>query len=208
MILSDKTIIELNKSGILFESPLDERQIQPNSVDLTLSDTFKSIKGNHLMMSVPLPKGRTTAFYEKNCIDLAKPIKYKETVVEDNHFFLMPNSFVLAATNEILNIPNGTVGVVCGRSSLARVGLITESAGFVDAGFKGTITLELYNQTHLPIKLYLNMRIAQIYFLKSEESERLYGKGIGSKYSGQIETTGSRIHLDFQDTIIGECANG
>lgn len=202
-ILSDATIMEYNEKGLLIEQPISETQLQPNSVDLTLSNTWKKIKAN--------------SFNSKNekIIDPTIEMKYQEgkfrnmtdkpyirtdcisTKNAKNYFVINPREFVLMATNEILNIPNGIMGFVVGRSSMARLSVQVEQAGLVDSGFRGTITLELYNQSQYPIILYEGMRIAQVYFIMSQFADQLYGLEKGSKYSGQIEATGSKIHRDF-----------
>ena len=102
------------------------------------------------------------------------------------------------ASNEILNIPNGIIAFVQGRSSIARLAIQTEQAGLIDAGFRGTITFEVFNQSDNPVKLYKDMRIAQVYFFKAQYADRLYGKEHGSKYNGQIDPTESMIYKDYQ----------
>lgn len=199
-VLSDRTIIKYIKKDLLFESMIAYEQIQPNSVDLTVSSSCKYIMPN----DDPKPHtGPATImlkepdFYQPSRnIDITKQIKYDSRVIGDDGLTIAPKEFVLLASNEILNIPNGIVGFVQGRSSVARVGIQTEEAGLVDSGFRGTITFEVYNETPYSIKIYKGMRIAQIYFLKSQKSNKLYGKSHGSKYSGQIEATGSKICED------------
>lgn len=185
-ILSDVGILDLNKEGLLVEQPLSDTQIQPNSIDLTLGNTWKKIKPNM-----------------DDQINPKYPMEYKEGVFEkrmfgeyETFYCVKPGEFVLMASKEILNIPNGLVGFVCGRSSIARLGIQTEQAGFIDSGFRGTITLEVYNQTKYPIILYSGMRVAQVYFIKAQKSGKLYGKNKGSKYNDQIAATESRIYLD------------
>ena len=100
------------------------------------------------------------------------------------------------ASNEYLVIPNGLMGFVQGRSSIARLSIQTETAGLIDAGFEGTITLEMYNQSDYPIMLFPGMRVAQVHFLRSQRADIPYSLARKSKYNEQIEATGSRIHLD------------
>lgn len=110
---------------------------------------------------------------------------------------VQPGEFILMASNEILNIPNGILTFVQGRSSIARLGQQTEQAGLIDAGFRGTITFEVFNETKYPLIFFQGMRVCQLYFFKAQRSVRPYGSdGKGSKYQMQIEATGSRIHQD------------
>lgn len=188
-VISDKTFKLLHEKGILIENEVKDEQIQPNSVDLTLAATCKKIKSNN-----DYENGR----YIDYCIDPQLPIKY-DTIdfVDDSYIMIEPGEFYLLASNEILNIPNGILSFVQGRSSIARMGIQTEQAGLIDAGFRGTITFEVFNQTRYAIKLYKGMRIAQVYFFKAQEADIPYGELHNSKYSGQIQASGSRIHEDF-----------
>lgn len=195
-VLSDKAIKKYNKKGILLRDPLDPKQIQPNSVDLTLSRSYKMLKGNHTLSPW---NGKD------DMIDPKKEIEYREAdflYEDESHtkaYLLMPGEFVLFASREVLNIPNGILAFVQGRSSIARLGIQTEQAGLIDAGFQGSITFEVYNESNFPIYLYEGMRVAQLYFFKAQYAELPYGRlGKGSKYQNQIEPTGSRIHLDFE----------
>ena len=191
-VLSDRKIVEYNKKGILFETPIKPEQLQPNSVDLTLGDTWKILVPN--IKSAP-------HFDGVDMIDSKSPIEYEEgsftrSVSGDKYFVIQPKQFVLMASNEILNIPNGIIAFVQGRSSIARLAIQTEQAGLIDAGFRGTITFEVFNQSDYPIILYKGTRVAQVYFFKAQHAMTPYGSDKGSKYNGQIEATGSRIHLD------------
>lgn len=192
-VLSDRTIMEMNAKGLLIETPIKPAQLQPNSVDLTLGATWKKVRPN-----------------DKICMrDSINPAK--ETVYEEGYFkpliidgkesrpayLLEPGEFILMASHEILHIPNGILAFVQGRSSIARIGIQTEEAGLIDAGFRGTITFEVYNETKYPIPLFEGMRVAQLYFYKAQKALHPYGsKGKGSKYQSQIEATGSRIYKD------------
>lgn len=191
-VLSDKTILKYNKKGLLIENKLSEAQIQPNSIDLTLGPTWKRLKPN-------------SSKFGCRCIDPMKEAAYDsgnfKTIDENGdptkgYFILPPKSFVLMASNEILNIPNGILSFVQGRSSIARLAIQTEQAGLIDAGFRGTITFEIFNQSDNPIILYEGMRIAQVYFFKSQYADKVYSPSKGSKYKEQIEATGSKVHLD------------
>lgn len=199
-VLSDRTILKYNRKGLLIEGNLSPSQIQPNSIDLTLGKTWKK------------PKANSRKFGCK-CIDPIKPIEYKEGVFNkstesslsvNDYYVLMPGEFILMASNEVLNIPNGILSFVQGRSSIARLAIQTEQAGLIDAGFRGTITFEVHNQSDKAIVLYAGMRVAQVYFFKAQYANKPYGSnGKGSKYQSQIEATGSRINLDpeLKDSI-------
>lgn len=187
-VLSDRKILEYNKKGLLFETPITEAQLQPNSVDLTLADSWKILEPNTI----------------RNTIDSKMPIKYTEgSFIKDSKggdfYVIRPKQFILMASNEILNIPNGIIAFVQGRSSIARLAIQTEQAGLIDAGFRGTITFEVFNQSEYPIVLYKGTRVAQVYFFKAQHAMVSYGSDKGSKYNGQILATGSRIHLDKEN---------
>ena len=198
-VLSDKSIMRYNKRGLLIEGDINPVQLQPNSVDLTLAGTYKKLVNNY----------QNTRFINKDnvsdgMVDIKNEIRYiggefTKHWYENrpNVYILEPGEFVLMASKEILNIPNGILSFVQGRSSIARLGIQTEQAGLIDAGFRGTITFEVFNQTNYQIILYEGMRIAQVYFFKAQKAKSPYGsKDKGSKYYGQINATGSSIHLD------------
>lgn len=195
-VLSDRTIMKYNRKGLLIEQPIPDSQLQPNSVDLTLGGTYKHVQYNFIdLVTRDAGAGLQAVLGHKLYIDPLKEIKYKSGEFEDK-IIIQPKEFVLLASNEILNIPNGILSFVQGRSSVARIGIQTEQAGLIDAGFRGTITFEVYNETEYPIILYKGMRVAQVYFFKAQLASKVYGKEKGSKYSGQIEATGSRISND------------
>ncbi len=194
-VFSDRQIMRYNEKGILFETPIKPEQLQPNSVDLTLGGSYKL-----LIPNVTNSTGEVT-YGPDDLIDSRDEIKYEEGVfnhaVNGSHYFIIqPKQFVLMASNEVLNIPNGVIAFVQGRSSVARLAIQTEQAGLIDAGFRGTITFEVFNQSNFPIILYKGTRFAQVYFFTAQHANKLYGIEKGSKYNGQIEATGSRIHLD------------
>jgi len=203
-VLSDRTILKYNAKGLLIEGELSESQIQPNSIDLTLGNTWKKLKHNDTYTKtepVYLGNNSHVSTIEK-IIDPRKPVEYVQGLFstspefDGEYYKLMPGEFILMASREILNIPNGILSFVQGRSSIARLGIQTEQAGLIDAGFRGTITFEIFNQSQFPIILYTGMRVAQVYFFKAEQANKVYGLEKGSKYSNQIEATGSRIHMD------------
>ena len=194
-VLSDRTIMKYNQKGLLFENPISPEQLQPNSVDLTLGNTWKILVPN--IKSAPHFDGAAM-------IDSKSPIEYEEglfthAVNGEYYYVIQPKQFVLMASQEVLNIPNGIISFVQGRSSIARLAIQTEQAGLIDAGFHGTITFEVYNQSDFPIILYKGTRVAQVYFFKAQKAAVEYGISKGSKYNGQIKATGSRIHLDREN---------
>lgn len=180
MILSDGTIQTLLAAGEIKIDPLEDGQIQPASVDLRLGSSFRILM-NH------------TA----TCIDPfhSQPDLTQEVVVRaGDPFVLHPGEFVLATTMECVSLPNDLVARVDGKSSLGRWGLLIHAtAGFVDSGFTGEITLELSNVATLPVKLWPGMKIGQISFMQLDApSVRPYGHpDLGSKYQGQRGATAS-----------------
>lgn len=190
-VLSDKTILKYNKKGLLIEGELTPEQIQPNSIDLTLGDTYKTLQPN---MAYRINKNSDDD--KLRFIDPKYDIIYRKYKFPNKSFLLMPGNFVLMASKEVLNIPNGILSFVQGRSSIARLGIQTEQAGLIDAGFKGVITFEVCNQSNYPIMLYEGMRVAQVYFFKAQKAKSIYGFDKGSKYYGQNVATGSDINKD------------
>ena len=192
-VLSDQQIMKYNHKGLLIEGPLMENQIQPNSIDLTLGNTYKKLVSNDFV-DISRSVGRPA-------INILNEIKYETGYfTRDRHareyYIIQPKEFVLMTSKEILNIPNGILSFVQGRSSVARISIQTEQAGLIDAGFRGNITLEVFNQSEFPIYLYSGMRIAQVYFFKAQHSNRIYGPSKYNKYMNQIGTTGSKISHD------------
>lgn len=178
MILSDRSIRALIKEGDLDISPFDADLIQPSSVDVRLARTFR-VFHNH----------RT------GIIDVRAPmdeLTEEVTVADDEPFILHPGEFVLASTLERVRIPDDVVSRLEGKSSLGRLGLLIHStAGFIDPGFAGDITLELSNVARLPIALYANMRIGQLSFTKlSTRADNPYR----GNYQGQAGPTSSVYH--------------
>ena len=134
---------------------------------------------------------------KRNLDDLTDLIE----IEDERPFFLQPGEFVLASTLESITLPDDLVGRLEGKSSLGRIGLLIHStAGYVDPGWEGHLTLELSNVAKLPITLYYGMRIGQISFLRlTSAADNPYGSaGLGSKYQGQVEPTPSRYYQDFQ----------
>ncbi|MBN2126869.1 MAG: dCTP deaminase [Candidatus Diapherotrites archaeon] len=174
MIICGESLKEKINSKEIVISPLDEFMVQPASIDLRLSNEFLLVDDNSVSL-----------------IDFEKEIKYKKIIAKE--FVLPPKSFVLAKTQEHVEIPLNLTAFVEGRSSVGRMGLFIQNAGWIDSGFKGTITLELFNANSLPIKLIAGKRICQIVFMKLDKT---LSKGYCGKYQNQKEVTGSRIHSE------------
>ena len=187
MILSDRTLREQLAAGRIVVDPLDESLIQPSSIDVRISNLFRVFR-NHT----------------RGVIDVKLDMKDLTELIEipaDEAFMLHPGEFVLGSTHERIGVPDDLVGRVEGKSSLGRLGLLIHStAGFIDAGFDGHITLELANVASLPITLYPGMKIGQISFmLMTTPAENPYGSGAkGSKYQGQRGPTPSRYFENFR----------
>jgi dCTP deaminase len=187
MILSDRELKEALGSGRLVVDPLGDKAVQPSSIDLRIGPYF-----------------RVFANTRYPYIDVKKPMEDLTELVEafgDEPFILHPGEFVLGTTLERVEIPNDLVGRLEGKSSLGRLGLLIHStAGFVDAGFRGNLTLELSNVANLPITLYTGMKIGQIsLFQMTSAAERPYGSDrLGSKYLDQVGPTPSRYWENFE----------
>ena len=185
-VLSDRTIKEQLAAGRLRIDPLDEAAIQPASVDLRLAREFRVF--------------RSTA---RGFVDVREPVEdlTEETTIGDGEpFVLQQGNFCLGSTVETVTLPDDIVARVDGKSSLGRLGLLVHAtAGYVDPGWTGRLTLELSNQSQMPIALYQGMRIAQIsFYTMTTPVERPYGSPeLGSKYQGQTGPTPSRISREF-----------
>ena len=173
MILSDAEILEMVEKGKLKIEPFRRENVQPSSLDLTLGNSF-------MVMD------------DMDSIDVREPVRYRK-VVKDV-MTIQPHSFVLATTVEKVEIPEDMTAFLEGRSSIGRLGLFIHNAGWVDSGFSGRLTLELYNANSVPIRVHAGMRICQIIFARlGKKAENPYR----GKYFGQKDVVGSRIHLDF-----------
>jgi dCTP deaminase len=187
MILSDRTIREQLAAGRIGIDPLDESCIQPSSVDLRLDRLFRVFL-NHTMSVIDV---------RKDLSDLTQEVE----IAEGDAFILHPGEFVLGSTSERISVPDDIVARIEGKSSLGRLGLLIHStAGFIDAGFSGHITLELSNVANLPITLYPGMKIGQVSFLQmTTPADVPYGSSkVGSKYQGQRGPTPSRYWENFE----------
>lgn len=174
MILSDKTIIEMVDNGTLVIRPLERSQVQPASVDIRLGDTFCVIEDS--------PTGIVTLDREVSCKS-----------IRTDTYLLLPGQFVLATTVEYFELPDDLTAFVEGRSSLGRMGLFIQNAGWVDPGFKGEITLELYNANRCAIELKAGRRVGQLVFAKMDAPAQNPYRG---KYQGQTGATASRVFMD------------
>jgi dCTP deaminase len=189
VILSDRTLREQLAAGRIVIEPLDESLIQPSSIDVRISNLFRVFR-NHT---------RGVIDVKLDMVDLTELVELPED--SDEPFMLHPGEFVLGSTLERIAVPDDLVGRVEGKSSLGRLGLLIHStAGFIDAGFDGHITLELANVASLPITLYPGMRIGQVSFMQMTTlADQPYGSGAGgSKYQGQRGPTPSRYFENFR----------
>jgi dCTP deaminase len=191
VLLSDRDIrAELAEGRVVLE-PFDEAMVQPSSVDVRMDKYFRVFE-NHRYPH----------------IDPAEEQPELTRLVEPQHgepFILHPGEFVLASTYEVVTLPDDVAGRLEGKSSLGRLGLLTHStAGFIDPGFSGHVTLELSNVATLPIKLWPGMKIGQLcLFRLSSPAEHPYGSSqYGSRYQGQRGPTQSKSHLNFHRTEI------
>ncbi|WKZ25173.1 MAG: dCTP deaminase [Patescibacteria group bacterium] len=176
MILSDTTIKEMLESGELHIDPIKKESIQPASVDCHLGDHFLLIKDKEI-----------------GIISLDQEIHYEE--IKEKSIVIPSHSFILATTEEYVRLPNDLTAFVEGRSSIGRIGLFIQNAGWVDPGFEGRITLELYNASSVPIKLDAGRRICQLVFCKMDKKAENPYRG---KYQGQTATTGSSVNKDSE----------
>ena len=189
MLLSDRDIKAEIESGRVKLDPYDPALIQPSSIDVRMDRYFRVFENHrypHIDPRVEQP-------------DLTRLIETDE----DGPFVLHPGEFVLASTYEVVSLPDDVAGRLEGKSSLGRLGLLTHStAGWIDPGFSGHVTLELSNVATLPIKLWPGMKIGQLCFFRlSSPAEAPYGSGAhGSRYQGQRGPTPSRSFQNFHRT--------
>jgi dCTP deaminase len=191
VLLSDRDIraeIAAKRVGV---EPFDEAMIQPSSVDVRLDKFFRVFENHKYSVIDPSTEQAELT---------------REVIAEgDEPFILHPGEFVLASTYEVITLPDDIAGRLEGKSSLGRLGLLTHStAGFIDPGFSGHITLELSNVANLPVKLFPGMKIGQLCLLKlSSPAEHPYGsEKYGSRYQGQRGPTASRSFKNFHRSKI------
>ena len=176
MILSDQTILRMMDDNSLVIEPLGQNQIQPASVDIRLGNTFSVVEDS-----------------SSGIITMDREIQYK--TIQTNTYLLLPGQFVLATTMEYISLPDNLTAFVEGRSSLGRMGLFIQNAGWVDPGFQGEITLELFNANRCAIELTSGRRVGQLVFARMDASAIQPYNG---KYQGQRGATGSRVFLDAE----------
>lgn len=177
MILSDKSINKMLEEKKLVITPIEASQVQPASVDIRLGDTFSIVEDS--------PTGM---------INLEVETEYK--TIKTDKYVLLPGQFVLATTMEYFELPDDLTAFVEGRSSLGRIGLFIQNAGWVDPGFKGEITLELFNANRCAIELKAGKRVGQLVFAKMDEKAQNPYRG---KYQGQRGATGSKVFMDEEN---------
>jgi dCTP deaminase len=186
MVLSDRTIRRLLEEGRIGIEPFDDELVQPSSVDVRVDRLFRVFRNSRYPY-----------------IDVREPMDDLTELVEmpeDEAFILHPGEFVLGSTLERITLPDDLVARLEGKSSLGRLGLLIHStAGFIDPGWDGHVTLELSNVANLPITIYYGMKIGQVSFVQlTEPAETPYGAGkLGSKYQGQRGPTPSRYWQNF-----------
>src|SRR3954466_14344857 len=191
MVLSDRTIARCLEEGRIEIDPYDVSLIQPSSVDVRVDRYFRVFHNNRYPF-----------------IDVREPQEELTELVEvdgDRAFVLHPGEFVLGSTLERLTLPDDLVARLDGKSSLGRLGLLIHStAGFIDPGWDGHVTLELSNGPNLPITIYHGMKIGQVSFVQmTEPAETPYGADkLGSKYQGQRGPTPSRYWQNFEQAPV------
>ena len=188
MVLSDRTIRRLIDEGRIGIEPFDEELVQPSSVDVRVDRFFRVFRNSRYPF-----------------IDVKEEMEDLTELVETEDsepFILHPGEFVLGSTLERITLPDDLVARLEGKSSLGRLGLLIHStAGFIDPGWDGHVTLELSNVANLPITIYVGMKIGQLSFVQlTEAAENPYGAAaLGSKYQGQAGPTPSRYWKNFSD---------
>lgn len=191
MLISDRNIRQEIADGRIVLDPFDDLMIQPASVDVRI-DRFFRLFDNH----------------KYPYIDPSQPQEDLTRLVEvapDEPFILHPGEFVLGSTYEKVTLPSDVAARLEGKSSLGRLGLMTHStAGFIDPGFSGHVTLELSNMATLPVMLWPGSKVGQLCFFRlTSETEHPYGSGAyGNRYQGQRGPTASRSYLNFHRTEI------
>ncbi len=189
MLLSDRDLRKEVESGRLVLEPFDDVMVQPSSIDVRLDRFFRVFNNTRYTHIDP-------SVQQDDLTSLVEP-------ADDEPFVLHPGEFVLGSTFELVALPDDLAGRLEGKSSLGRLGLLTHStAGFIDPGFSGHITLELSNVANLPITLWPGMKIGQLcLFRLSSAAEFPYGSSqAGSRYQGQRGPTPSRAYLNFHRT--------
>ena len=191
MLLSDKDILAQIEAGRVACEPYEPKMIQPSSIDVRLDKFFRVFENHKYSVIDP---------------SIEQAELTREVIAEgDEAFILHPGEFVLASTYEVITLPDDIAGRLEGKSSLGRLGLLTHStAGFIDPGFSGHITLELSNVANLPVKLYPGMKIGQLCLIKlSSAAEHPYGSAqYLNRYQGQRGPTPSRSFMNFHRSTV------
>jgi len=177
MIISDKTIKNLIEEETLVIEPFEDYLIQPASIDLRLGTNYLKIDENQMEV-----------------MTLEDKLNYNE--IDSDEIVIPPNSFLLATTEEYIQLPNNLTAFVEGRSSIGRMGLFIQNAGWVDPGFSGKITLELFNANRLPIRLKAGRRICQLVIAEMDQEAEFPYQG---KYQGQDTAVGSKVFEDNEN---------
>ena len=191
MLLSDRDLKAEIAAGRVALDPFDPGMVQPSSIDVRLDRYFRVFENHRYPHIDPAEE---------------QPELTRLVEADDEAFILHPGEFVLASTYEVVTLPDDIAGRLEGKSSLGRLGLLTHStAGFIDPGFSGHVTLELSNVATLPIKLWAGMKIGQLcLFRLSSPAEHPYGSEVyGSRYQGQRGPTPSRSFANFHRTRLG-----
>ncbi|MBT0771372.1 dCTP deaminase [Kineosporia sp. J2-2] len=191
MLLSDRDIRSEIDSGRVAIDPYEASMVQPSSIDVRI-DRFFRLFDNHKYPVIDPSEEQPE-------------LTHQVEVKPDEAFVLHPGEFVLASTYETVTLPNDVAARLEGKSSLGRLGLLTHStAGFIDPGFSGHVTLELSNVATLPIKIWAGMKIGQLCFFRlTSAAEHAYGsERYGSRYQGQRGPTPSRSYLSFHRTMV------
>lgn len=176
MIISDITLRKYLADGTIVVDPLEDYQIQPASIDMRLGNNFLVLDEHHM-----------------ESISMDDEIKYRE--INKDEIVIPPKSFVLATTMEYIKLADNMTAFVEGRSSIGRMGLFIQNAGWVDPGFEGEITLEVFNASSLPIKLQAGRRICQLVFAQMDQTTNNPYRG---KYQGQRKARGSEVRKDAE----------
>ena len=181
MILVDWQILDRITRGSINIDPYDPRLVQPNSLDIRLGNHFVWYTGSSAVID-PYNKDSVSSGIEE---------------VHADSFILNPGQFVLAETLECIGLPDNVVATIEGKSSIARLGItLHQTGGWIDAGFRGTITLEMANVNSRPVKVYAGMPVGQLVFYTTERAEKPYDKKGDAKYLDQRQATLSRYHAN------------
>ncbi|AAR39163.1 NEQ316 [Nanoarchaeum equitans Kin4-M] len=197
MLLNDREIKELiDKKEIIIE-PFSYEQIQPASIDLRLGNRFRIFRKGEIEVIDPKDFKDELIKIEQDENKIIEKYKYTDVIITENPFIIYPGDFVLASIYEYIKLPRYIAAQLHGKSSIARLGLIIHtSAGWIDPGYEGHLTLEIFNTNNVPIKLYPKMKIAQLQLFRINPVERDY-KEKGGKYYKEKGATSSEIWKDF-----------